>query len=65
MKIKLLEIKIEINNKKIEIKRFFNKYRLTLYRKEFNEYFLDDLIILPNDKKRIKEIVKKIIKTPE
>lgn len=64
MKIINLEIWIEIKNKKIEIKKFKNKYRVTLYKKEFSEYFFEGLIILPNDKNQIPEMIKQIFKTP-
>lgn len=61
MKIINFELKIFVKKFWIVFKKFGNKIRVHVY----DEINVNDVIILPNEKKRIPEIIKKILKTPK
>ena len=60
MKIINFELKILIKKYWIIFKKFGNKMRVHIY----DEIEINIVIILPNEKKRIPEIIKMIWKTP-
>lgn len=59
-------MKIIINKKMIQFRKFDKKIRVHIYLWDgWGNVKINKMIILPNDKKQIPEIIKMIFKTPD